>query len=101
MKKLALLILRWSAFAPRGAQVAGQANQHYQTKEQREDIARGLMSPGAKSRHPETLIATMQLKTGMTVADIGTGAGFHAAVFEQGRWTRRTCARRRYPLRFS
>ncbi len=78
MKKLALVILLLStALPPTGAQVAQQANQHYQTKEQREDIARGLMSPGRETRqHPETLITAMQLKTGMTVADIGTGAGF-------------------------
>lgn len=78
MKKLELVILALAAlFVPASAQVAKQANEHYQTKEQRQDIARGLMSPGRETRqHPETLIAAMQLNSGMTVADIGTGAGF-------------------------
>ena len=78
MKQIAFPILALAVlFAPVSAQVAQQANQHYQTKEQRQDIARGLMSQGRATRqHPEKLIAAMQLKTGMTVADIGTGAGF-------------------------
>ncbi|MGH9614578.1 MAG: methyltransferase domain-containing protein [Bryobacteraceae bacterium] len=78
MKQFTFAILLLPAMlAPVQAQVAKQANEHYQTKEQREDIARGLTSPGRETRqHPEKLIAAMQLKPGMTVADIGTGAGF-------------------------
>ena len=78
MNKLAFVVwLLPAILAPAGAQVAKQANEHYQTKQQREDIARGLTSPGRETRqHPEKLIAAMQLKPGMAVADIGTGAGF-------------------------
>ncbi len=59
------------------AQVAGQANSGYKTPEARKSVANGL---GAATRDeiqkPGQLVRVMQLKPGMTVADIGTGIGY-------------------------
>lgn len=59
------------------AQVATQANTHYQTPEGRKSIAAGLGSSGRdETERPQELVASMDLKPGMTVADIGTGIGY-------------------------
>ncbi|MGC9947457.1 MAG: methyltransferase domain-containing protein [Bryobacteraceae bacterium] len=59
------------------AQVATDANQRYQTAEGRKEIAAGLGSVGRDAtERPQELVDGMQLKPGMTVADIGTGVGY-------------------------
>ena len=60
-----------------GAQVAEKANVNYQTKEGRAQLAKGL---GAAERdeqqRPAELTASLNLRPGMIVADIGTGVGY-------------------------
>jgi predicted methyltransferase len=72
----------WIAIAvlsvgPAAAQVAKQANEHYQTHEGREQVAAGLGSPTRDAtQHPRELVQAMKLSAGITVADIGTGVGY-------------------------
>lgn len=73
MKILAALILTLSAWA----QVADDANKGYKTKEGRDKVAATLDDPHRDGRQkPLELIAAMNVKPGMTVADIGTGTGY-------------------------
>jgi ubiquinone/menaquinone biosynthesis C-methylase UbiE len=73
MKIFAVLILAATAWA----QVADSANKSYKTKEGRDKIAATLDDPHRDGRQkPEELIAAMNIKPGMTVADIGTGTGY-------------------------
>jgi SAM-dependent methyltransferase len=59
------------------AQVAGEANQAYQTHEGRETIAKALSDPGRQDRqHARDIVDALDLKAGGTVADVGTGVGF-------------------------
>jgi ubiquinone/menaquinone biosynthesis C-methylase UbiE len=59
------------------AQVAGQANETYQTHEGRENIARTLGDPTREERQrPRDIVDAMDLKPGGSVADVGTGVGF-------------------------
>jgi ubiquinone/menaquinone biosynthesis C-methylase UbiE len=59
------------------AQVAVEANTGYRTPEQRTGIAAVLTRPERDAQQrPEELVAAMQVKPGMTVADIGTGVGY-------------------------
>jgi predicted methyltransferase len=59
------------------AQVATDANKHYQTEEGRKAVAAGLSNPNRdESEKPRELIREMGLQPGMTVADIGTGVGY-------------------------
>jgi ubiquinone/menaquinone biosynthesis C-methylase UbiE len=59
------------------AQVATGANSRYQTEEGRKAIAATLNSPDRDAtERPQELVDAMGLKAGMTVADIGTGAGY-------------------------
>jgi ubiquinone/menaquinone biosynthesis C-methylase UbiE len=58
-------------------QAAGDVNARYRTKEGREQVAAGLANPQRdKTQKPQTVANALQLKPGMTVADIGTGVGY-------------------------
>jgi ubiquinone/menaquinone biosynthesis C-methylase UbiE len=73
MKIFAVLILTATAWA----QVADSANKGYKTKEGRDKVAATLDDPHRDGRQkPEELVAAMNIKPGMTVADIGTGTGY-------------------------
>jgi predicted methyltransferase len=57
--------------------VAEGANSGYRTPEGRERVAHSLVRPGRDATQlPEELVRHLHLKPGMTVADIGTGAGY-------------------------
>jgi ubiquinone/menaquinone biosynthesis C-methylase UbiE len=59
------------------AQVATDANQRYQTEEGRQAIAANLGSAARDAtERPQELVDRMDLKPGMTVADVGTGVGY-------------------------
>ena len=59
------------------AQVADKANSGYKTPEGREQVARSLIAPDRDAKQkPEELVKAMMIEPGMTVADIGTGAGY-------------------------
>src|ERR671933_24546 len=58
-------------------QVAQHANERYQTREGRDAIAATLTSDGReRTQQPRELVASLGLRAGMTVADVGTGAGY-------------------------
>ena len=74
MKRLTLLLIFASLAWP---QVASKANENYKTKEGRDGVAKTLDNPNRdKSQKPEEIIAALDIKPGMTVADIGTGTGY-------------------------
>jgi ubiquinone/menaquinone biosynthesis C-methylase UbiE len=74
MKLLTVLIVLFSAAV---AQVADKANSGYKTPEGREQVARTLIAPDRDAKQkPAELVKAMALAPGMTVADIGTGAGY-------------------------
>lgn len=59
------------------AQVAQQANQRYQTKDGRAQIAANLGAADRNARQrPKELIAALGIRKGTTVCDLGTGVGF-------------------------
>lgn len=74
--------LAWAALVALAAlavsgQVASDVNRRYQTPEQRAAIGRGLGDPERDAvEKPRELVASMQLRAGMTVADVGTGVGY-------------------------
>ena len=58
-------------------QVATEANKAYQTPAERARITAALASESRDARQkPKELVAAMGIKPGMTVADVGTGAGY-------------------------
>jgi ubiquinone/menaquinone biosynthesis C-methylase UbiE len=76
MKK-ALLLPALALAALLHAQVAGEANSGYKTPEQRKSVAKSLSNPERdKTQRPGGLIRDMDIKPGMTVADVGTGIGY-------------------------
>jgi ubiquinone/menaquinone biosynthesis C-methylase UbiE len=73
MRLLPIPLLVTAAFA----QVADKANAGYKTPEGRDQVARSLIAPDRDAKQkPQELVKAMQLTPGMTVADIGTGAGY-------------------------
>lgn len=73
MKVFAALLLTLTAYA----QVADDANKSYKTKEGRDKVAATLDDPHRDGKQkPDELVAAMNIKPGMTVADIGTGTGY-------------------------
>jgi ubiquinone/menaquinone biosynthesis C-methylase UbiE len=59
------------------AQVATKANENYQTPEGRAGIVSSIGSASRDARQkPKELVAALEIKPGMVVADIGTGAGY-------------------------
>lgn len=74
MKKLLLLAACGLALY---GQAAKTANERYQTPSGREAVAKGLGASDRDQRQkPRELVEAMQLRPGMTVADIGTGVGY-------------------------
>jgi SAM-dependent methyltransferase len=58
-------------------QVATEANRNYRTEEGRAALARGLGDPGrTQMQKPAELVAALGIRSGATVADVGTGVGF-------------------------
>ena len=59
------------------AQVAKEANAGYRDEQGRKQVASRLNDPGREARQrPMELLAAIGLKSGMSIADIGTGVGF-------------------------
>lgn len=59
------------------AQVAHRANETYQTEQGRAGVASGLGAADRDEKQkPRELIQSLGLKSGMSVADIGTGVGY-------------------------
>jgi ubiquinone/menaquinone biosynthesis C-methylase UbiE len=73
--KLAVLALTLVAAA--AAQTDGNANAPYRTEQQRRDLASRIGSADRdKEQKPAELTASLALRPGITVADIGTGPGY-------------------------
>ena len=74
MKIVALGLAAALAVTP---QVAEKANENYRTAEGRGRMVQSLGSPDRDARQkPAELVAALGLKPGMTVVDLGTGAGY-------------------------
>ena len=74
MKIFACLLMCAASAFP---QAAAEANKSYKTKEGRDGVAKTLDNPNRdKNQKPEEIIALLEIKPGMTVADIGTGTGY-------------------------
>lgn len=85
--KRVVLILGWTALScvVSWAQVAANANSGYKTKEGRDKVASTLGAPERdKTQQPEALATALNLKAGMTVADIGTGIGYMLPYLSKG-----------------
>ncbi len=72
-----LLFVAWLGVCSVSAQVAQKANEHYQTPEGRAGMAEALNSKDREARQkPQAVVAMLGIQSGMTVADVGTGAGY-------------------------
>lgn len=59
------------------AQVAQKANETYHTEQGRATVAAGLTGPDRDEKQkPRELIDALKIKSGMSVADLGTGVGY-------------------------
>lgn len=75
MKKLIFSFLLCAATV--WGQAAATANSGYKTKEGRDRVAKTLNAEDREGRQkPKELVAAMELKPGMAVADLGTGVGY-------------------------
>ena len=75
--KLHLLFCAAVSTLPLFSQAAAHANERYKTVEGRTAVAQTLVAEGReKEQRPKELLAALGVKTGMTIADVGTGAGF-------------------------
>jgi ubiquinone/menaquinone biosynthesis C-methylase UbiE len=74
MKKLAAVAAICVALY---GQAANKANERYRTPDGREAVAKGLGAANRDERQkPRELVEALQLRPGMSVADIGTGVGY-------------------------
>jgi len=77
MKHLSIIALAAATAIPVFAQAAAHANERYKTEEGRNAVAQTLVAEGReKEQRPRELLTEMGVTTGMTIADVGTGAGF-------------------------
>lgn len=80
MRLITLLLSVASAYG----QVAATANSGYKTTEGRERVAKTLAASDRDGRQkPQELVDALQIKTGMTVADLGTGVGYMLPYFSK------------------
>jgi ubiquinone/menaquinone biosynthesis C-methylase UbiE len=71
------LCLALACTLPAAAQVATEVNERYQTPDGRQAVAQNLAGPDRDQRQkPGQFVRAMDLKMGMTVADVGTGIGY-------------------------
>jgi ubiquinone/menaquinone biosynthesis C-methylase UbiE len=79
---LRLFVLAGLSVSALWAQAAATANEGYQTEADRARVAAQLDSADREQRQkPRELIAALDVKPGMTVADVGTGVGFMIPYF--------------------
>jgi ubiquinone/menaquinone biosynthesis C-methylase UbiE len=75
--RLPVAVLAIAATLAASAQVATEVNRRYQDPQQRSAIGNGLGDPSRDAQEkPRELVVEMQLRPGMTVADVGTGVGY-------------------------
>ncbi|MCB1022529.1 MAG: methyltransferase [Bryobacterales bacterium] len=80
MYRLAPALLLTAALLP--AQLSKEANAGYKTAEDRARVAQSLQSDEREQRQkPRELIASIGVKKGWTIADIGSGPGFMEPYF--------------------
>ena len=77
MKPLLLLALAAPLSLPVFGQAAAHANERYKTEEGRSAVAQTLVAEGReKEQRPLELLKELGVTAGMSIADVGTGAGF-------------------------